>query len=117
MSKELGNAFKKLTEAGENFMGALQRDTEELTEKLYEAAKQGGSKLFQSASRAKGNQPEATEEKKPAELPNCDLCGKPQHAPGAILLSPPDSEGKVRKLHCCTPCWGGKLHFVSQKAL
>ena len=37
--------------------------------------------------------------------PTCDKCGKELNEFGAILLSPPDKENKVRKFHICVECY------------
>ena len=37
---------------------------------------------------------------------HCDRCGTKLDEPGAILLSPPDDAGMVRKFHLCRPCYG-----------
>lgn len=37
--------------------------------------------------------------------PICDKCQKELTSYGGILLSPPDSEGKVKKYHLCTGCY------------
>jgi hypothetical protein len=37
--------------------------------------------------------------------PICDKCGKELNDFGAILLSPPNEEGKVLKLHLCKDCY------------
>ena len=36
---------------------------------------------------------------------DCKDCGQELKVPGAILLSPPDDEGKVLKEHICTDCY------------
>ncbi len=36
----------------------------------------------------------------------CDYCHEELTKPGAILLSPPDSEGRVVKIHICVACYG-----------
>jgi len=36
-----------------------------------------------------------------------DKCKKELNEFGAILLSPPDSESKVRKFHICKECYTG----------
>lgn len=36
---------------------------------------------------------------------NCSWCGDALTEPGALLFSPPDSCGKVRKAHVCVGCW------------
>jgi hypothetical protein len=38
--------------------------------------------------------------------PRCAKCGAELTEFGAILLSPPDREGKVEKLHLCVGCYG-----------
>lgn len=35
----------------------------------------------------------------------CDRCNRQLIVPGAIVLSPPDQEGNVRKRHLCLSCW------------
>lgn len=37
--------------------------------------------------------------------PKCDKCGRELNEFGAILLSPPNDEGQVRKFHFCQPCY------------
>jgi len=37
--------------------------------------------------------------------PTCNKCGKELNVFGAILLSPPDEENKVRKFHICIECY------------
>jgi len=37
--------------------------------------------------------------------PICEKCGEELEEFGAILLSPPDSEGKVKKHHICKKCY------------
>jgi hypothetical protein len=37
--------------------------------------------------------------------PMCDRCGNELDDFGGILLSPPDAEGKVDKLHLCKDCY------------
>lgn len=37
--------------------------------------------------------------------PICDKCKKELQDFGAILLSPPDSESKVKKYHFCKDCY------------
>lgn len=37
--------------------------------------------------------------------PTCDKCGNELNEFGAILLSPPDIENKVRKFHLCVDCY------------
>lgn len=37
--------------------------------------------------------------------PKCDVCEKELKKFGAILLSPPDKLGKVRKFHICNECY------------
>jgi DNA-directed RNA polymerase subunit RPC12/RpoP len=37
--------------------------------------------------------------------PVCDKCGKELTEFGAILLSPPDQENNVKKLHLCKECY------------
>lgn len=37
--------------------------------------------------------------------PVCDKCNKELDDFGAILLSPPDPENKVKKLHICKNCY------------
>ena len=37
--------------------------------------------------------------------PICDKCNKELLEPGAILLSPPDKKGWVRKYHICVGCY------------
>lgn len=37
--------------------------------------------------------------------PTCDKCGRELTAFGAILLSPPDADGKVKKWHICKECY------------
>jgi hypothetical protein len=39
--------------------------------------------------------------------PVCDKCSKELNDFGAILLSPPDDEGKVKKFHLCKACYEG----------
>ena len=43
-----------------------------------------------------------------AITPKCDVmdCGRELDALGAIVLSPPDFNGMVRKLHVCVKCYG-----------
>lgn len=37
--------------------------------------------------------------------PVCDRCGKELTEFGAILLSPPNTENTVKKLHLCIDCY------------
>jgi len=37
--------------------------------------------------------------------PTCDKCKKELTEFGAILLSPPDKENKIRKFHICKECY------------
>ena len=37
--------------------------------------------------------------------PKCNRCGDELEEFGAILLSPPDEDGKVRKDHLCVDCY------------
>lgn len=37
--------------------------------------------------------------------PKCDKCKKELEDYGAILLSPPDDEEKVKKYHLCKECY------------
>jgi len=37
--------------------------------------------------------------------PKCDKCKMELQEFGAILLSPPDQENKVRKFHLCKSCY------------
>lgn len=37
--------------------------------------------------------------------PICDLCGEELNEYGAILLSPPDDSGSVKKYHICKKCY------------
>jgi hypothetical protein len=39
--------------------------------------------------------------------PKCDVvdCGEPLNEFGAIVLSPPDPQGMVRKFHVCVSCY------------
>ncbi|MDQ5886050.1 MAG: hypothetical protein QG628_447 [Patescibacteria group bacterium] len=37
--------------------------------------------------------------------PTCDKCGQELLDYGGILLSPPDSFGKVQKYHLCVTCY------------
>ena len=37
--------------------------------------------------------------------PICDKCGLELEEFGAILLSPPDADQKVRKIHLCKKCY------------
>ncbi|MCA9308762.1 hypothetical protein KC973_00135 [Candidatus Saccharibacteria bacterium] len=37
--------------------------------------------------------------------PQCDICSSELAEFGAILLSPPNNDGLVRKLHVCTACY------------
>jgi hypothetical protein len=39
--------------------------------------------------------------------PVCDKCKEELKEFGAILLSPPDSESKVKKFHLCVSCYEG----------
>lgn len=36
---------------------------------------------------------------------HCDRCSDRLTAPGGLLFSPPDDEGKVTKLHLCAGCF------------
>lgn len=47
-----------------------------------------------------------------AIAPNCDKCKKELLEFGAILLSPPDKEGNVRKFHLCTECYEGIMKEI-----
>ena len=40
-----------------------------------------------------------------AITPTCDNCGQELTKYGAIILSPPDVDGKVKKFHICTDCY------------
>lgn len=40
--------------------------------------------------------------------PTCDFCGKELREFGAILLGPPDKNGKVEKYHICVGCYQKK---------
>ena len=37
--------------------------------------------------------------------PKCDKCGEELKDLGGILLSPPNKEGMVKKLHLCRSCY------------
>ncbi len=37
--------------------------------------------------------------------PICDKCGRELDKLGGILLSPPDQDNKVTKLHLCIDCY------------
>jgi len=37
--------------------------------------------------------------------PKCDRCKEELEEFGAILLSPPDAESKVKKFHLCKKCY------------
>ena len=37
--------------------------------------------------------------------PKCDQCGQELTDYGAILLSPPDGQGMVKKFHICKSCY------------
>ena len=37
--------------------------------------------------------------------PICDKCGSELNTFGGILLSPPDEDNKVKKLHLCVECY------------
>lgn len=37
--------------------------------------------------------------------PKCNKCGEELDEFGAILLSPPDENNKVRKFHICKDCY------------
>jgi len=37
--------------------------------------------------------------------PKCDRCGRELSDFGAVLLSPPDKKGTVRKFHICRDCY------------
>jgi len=37
--------------------------------------------------------------------PKCDICGKELSEFGALLFSPPDKSGNVRKFHICKNCY------------
>jgi hypothetical protein len=37
--------------------------------------------------------------------PVCDKCKKELNEFGAILLSPPDQNSNVKKIHLCKPCY------------
>ena len=37
--------------------------------------------------------------------PICDICKKELTEFGAILLSPPDNDGHVKKYHICNECY------------
>ncbi|MCA9343070.1 hypothetical protein KC950_03615 [Candidatus Saccharibacteria bacterium] len=37
--------------------------------------------------------------------PTCDKCGSELVEFGAIILSPPDKDGNVKKLHICKGCY------------
>lgn len=42
----------------------------------------------------------------------CDVCGWPMTMKGAVVISPPISEGPplvVEKFHICTLCWATKI--------
>lgn len=44
--------------------------------------------------------------------PVCDQCGEELQDFGAIVLSPPDEQGRVQKFHLCKVCYA-KLEFVA----
>ncbi|MEK6892733.1 MAG: hypothetical protein AABX07_00870 [Nanoarchaeota archaeon] len=37
--------------------------------------------------------------------PKCDKCKKELNEFGAILLSPPDKDNNIKKLHLCKECY------------
>lgn len=37
--------------------------------------------------------------------PTCDFCGKELTEFGALLFSPPDNQGNVKKEHICKNCY------------
>jgi hypothetical protein len=41
-----------------------------------------------------------------AIAPKCDKCKNELTEFGAILLSPPDKDGMVKKFHLCVVCYG-----------
>lgn len=47
--------------------------------------------------------------------PVCSRCGKELDDFGAILLSPPDSKGMVKKIHLCRSCYGEVLKSIEMK--
>ena len=44
--------------------------------------------------------------------PVCKECGKELKDFGAILLSPPDKRGRVRKIHLCKGCFKRLEWFI-----
>ena len=38
-------------------------------------------------------------------LPDCDFCKKHQKELGALLFSPPDTNGMCKKIYICIDCW------------
>jgi len=48
--------------------------------------------------------------------PRCSICKRELFEPGAIVLGPPDKEGKVKKYHVCKePCWSLMEQIVNYK--
>ncbi len=45
--------------------------------------------------------------------PKCDKCGQELTEFGAILLSPPNQDGEVKKFHLCTSCYEDIIKFES----
>ena len=47
----------------------------------------------------------------------CDLCHEPLEEQGALLFSPPDSDGVVVKFHICIVCWPSVYGLVEEANL
>jgi hypothetical protein len=44
--------------------------------------------------------------------PKCDKCKKELEEFGAVLLSPPDNNGLVKKFHLCRECYNLVLNEI-----
>ena len=44
--------------------------------------------------------------------PTCDKCKNDLNESGAVLLSPPDDESHVDKMHLCVNCYDDMLEIV-----
>jgi hypothetical protein len=45
--------------------------------------------------------------------PTCDICKKELEEFGAILLSPPNESGMVKKFHICKECYEKMLSILN----
>ncbi len=46
--------------------------------------------------------------------PSCDKCKEELNEFGAILLSPPDSDSQVDKMHLCVNCYDQMLEIIKE---